>query len=139
VLRFDITTNDWVIFAPRRALRPYDFDQHSKAQLLENDKACPFCPGNEQLTPPEVFAVREGTAPNSRGWRVRVTPNKFPALRIEEDVHRRQTGRLFSHMGGCAHLMTTVPRSALPCTTHRMAAIFTPMNPRTFSPQGPII
>lgn len=101
MLRFDITTNDWVIFAPRRALRPHDFEQQPKAPSLDNDKLCPFCPGNEQLTPPEIFAARDGGAPNSRGWKVRVTPNKFPALRIEEDFHRGQNGRLFSYMGGC--------------------------------------
>jgi UDPglucose--hexose-1-phosphate uridylyltransferase len=100
VLRFDVTTNDWVIFAPRRALRPTDFQQLPK-QPPEAQLPCPFCPGNEQLTPPEVFAIREGGEPNSPGWKVRVTPNKFPALRIEEDYHRQQVGRLFSHMGGC--------------------------------------
>lgn len=101
MLRFDVTTNDWVIFAPRRALRPHDFEQRAKAPPPDTDKTCPFCPGNEQLTPAEVFAVRDGSSPNSRGWKVRVTPNKFPALRIEEDYHRGQNGRLFSYMGGC--------------------------------------
>jgi UDPglucose--hexose-1-phosphate uridylyltransferase len=101
MLRFDITTNDWVIFAPRRALRPHDFQQRPKAPTPDTDKACPFCPGNEHLTPAEVFAVRDGSPPNSRGWKVRVMPNKFPALRIEEDFHRGQSGRLFSYMGGC--------------------------------------
>src|SRR4029079_4552555 len=76
-------------------------EQRAKAPTPDIDKACPFCPGNEQLTPPEVFAIRDGTPPNSRGSKVRVTPNKFPALRIEEDFHRGQAGRLFSHMGGC--------------------------------------
>jgi UDPglucose--hexose-1-phosphate uridylyltransferase len=101
MLRFDITTNDWVIFAPRRAFRPRDFEQRPKATSPETANACPFCPGNEQLTPAEVFAVRDGSPPNSHGWKVRVTPNKFPALRIEEDFHRGQSGRLFSYMGGC--------------------------------------
>lgn len=101
MLRFDITTNDWVIFAPRRALRPHDFQQRENRPNADFEAACPFCPGNEKLTPAEVFAVRDGTPPNSGGWKVRVTPNKFPALRIEEDFHRGQAGRLFSYMGGC--------------------------------------
>jgi UDPglucose--hexose-1-phosphate uridylyltransferase len=92
MFRFDVTTNDWVIFAPRRALRPHDFQQRPKPLASDADKVCPFCPGNEKLTPPEVFAVRDGSQPNSRGWRARVTPKKFPALRIEEDFHRGQSG-----------------------------------------------
>jgi UDPglucose--hexose-1-phosphate uridylyltransferase len=101
MLRFDVTTNDWVIFAPSRSVRPHDFQQRPKPQAGEELRPCPFCPGNEHMTPPEVFAVREGSTPNSPGWKVRVTPNKFPALRIEEDYHRGQDGRLFRHMGGC--------------------------------------
>jgi UDPglucose--hexose-1-phosphate uridylyltransferase len=43
---------------------------------------CPFCEGNERLTPPEVFAVgREPSAhPDSPGWTVRVVPNLYPAV-----------------------------------------------------------
>ena len=49
----------------------------------------PFAPGNEAQTPPEVYAVRpDGSAPDTPGWRVRVFPNKYPAL--EPDApHRR--------------------------------------------------
>jgi UDPglucose--hexose-1-phosphate uridylyltransferase len=100
MLRFDVTTNDWVIYSPNRKLRPHEFQKPRKPEPA-TDRPCPFCPGNEQLTPPEVFAIRDGGAPNSSNWQVRVTPNKFPALRIEEDYHRSQDGRLFLHMGGC--------------------------------------
>jgi UDPglucose--hexose-1-phosphate uridylyltransferase len=40
----------------------------------------PFAAGNEASTPPEVYAVREGSAPDTPGWRVRVFPNRYPAL-----------------------------------------------------------
>ena len=46
---------------------------------------CPFCPGNEALTPPEIYSVPNSHEGASR-WRVRVIPNKFPALRIETPV-----------------------------------------------------
>ena len=101
MLRFDVTTNDWVIFAPRRSLRPTDFQATTRPAPVETTNPCPFCVGNEQLTPPEVFAIRDSGGPNTPGWKVRVTPNKFPALRIEEDYHRGEEGRLFRHMGGC--------------------------------------
>jgi UDPglucose--hexose-1-phosphate uridylyltransferase len=49
---------------------------------------CPFCPGNERLTPPETAAVRPGGGPpDSPGWLVRAIPNKFPALAANEGVH----------------------------------------------------
>jgi UDPglucose--hexose-1-phosphate uridylyltransferase len=102
MLRFDITTNDWVVFAPSRSARPSDMRRPlPERQDPSASRPCPFCPGNEQLTPPEVFAVRDHGPPNSAGWKVRVTPNKFPALRIEEDHRRGQAGRLFRFMGGC--------------------------------------
>lgn len=46
---------------------------------------CPFCPGNEALTPPEVWAEgREGGVPDTPGWKIRVIPNLYPALEGEE-------------------------------------------------------
>jgi UDPglucose--hexose-1-phosphate uridylyltransferase len=41
----------------------------------------PFAEGNEDRTPPEIYALRpDGGAPNSRGWKVRVVGNLYPAL-----------------------------------------------------------
>lgn len=95
VLRFDTSTADWVIFAPSRALRPHD--GHFRSAKHESDKGsarCPFCPGNEAFTPPEIFGIRDGSQ-----WKVRVVANKFPALRIEDDLRRQ--GDSFYSMGGC--------------------------------------
>lgn len=103
LLRYDVTTNDWVIFAPERSRRP-----HERKELVRQNTSpegssnhCPFCPGNEQLTGPEIYAVRNSTSPNSPGWSVRVIPNKFPALRIEEESRRFQEGAMFRFMEGC--------------------------------------
>lgn len=103
MLRFDVTTNDWVIFAPSRAMRPHDFARLPRERAGGAPKhPCPFCPGNESLTPSEILAVRDnGTPPNSPGWKVRVTPNKFPAMRIEGNPQRTDEGRLFRSMGNC--------------------------------------
>lgn len=61
---------------------------------------CPFCEGNEDKTPPEIFAIRErGGVRNGPGWSVRVIPNKFPALGIEGNVDRRAIG-IFDAMNG---------------------------------------
>jgi len=99
LLRYDVTTNDWVVFAPERTRRPHDLKRPDVAirPPSAGGELCPFCPGNEHLTGPEIFAQRSGTA----GWSVRVVANKFPALRIEENEHRIEEGPLFRAMGGC--------------------------------------
>jgi UDPglucose--hexose-1-phosphate uridylyltransferase len=76
--RQDPISGHCVLFAPDRARRPMEFAVEERAPL---STACPFCEGNEAETPPEVWADRApGSAPNGPGWRVRVVPNKFPAL-----------------------------------------------------------
>lgn len=103
LLRHDITTNDWVIFASERARCPREWkqDAETSAAPLPSEGNCPFCSGNEQMTGPEIYALRGATAPNTPGWRVRVIPNKFPALKIEDETRRHEQGPMFRHMGGC--------------------------------------
>lgn len=60
---------------------------------------CPFCHGNEDKTPPEVLAYRNGSSPNSAGWNLRVVPNKFPALRVEGLLDREGDG-IYDRMNG---------------------------------------
>jgi len=97
-LRKDPVIGRWVIIATERAKRPSDFKVEPERQVGVNN--CPFCEGREELTPPEILAYREnGTAPNTPGWRVRVVPNKFPALQVEGDLDRRGEG-MFDKMNG---------------------------------------
>ena len=54
---------------------------------------CPFCPGHEGDTPPELYAVRgHGTEPNTPGWQVRIVPNKYPFLHPEGELMKRGVG-----------------------------------------------
>ncbi len=54
---------------------------------------CPFCPGHEGQTPPEISAYRtNGDPPNSSVWQVRVIPERSPLLQIEGDIHREGLG-----------------------------------------------
>ena len=77
-LRQDPITGRWVSIAAARSGRPQEF--HSETARV-TDVVCPFCEGREHMTPGEVFAYRDPrTAPDSPGWRVRVVPNKFPAV-----------------------------------------------------------
>ena len=73
-------TGAWVIIAPERGTRPSESPGSPAFPPLF--ESCPFCAGHEQHTPPELFAVRAaGSHVNQPGWRVRVVPNRYPAVR----------------------------------------------------------
>jgi len=56
--------------------------------------------GNERLTPPEIYAARaEKTHANEPGWRVRVVPNRYPAMRVEGELISHPVG-LYDRMSG---------------------------------------
>lgn len=96
-LRRDPITGRWVIFAAERAQRPADFAFEEREPATAH---CPFCEGHEADTPPEIQADRaNGSLPNKPGWRVRVVPNKYPALRIEGDLDKEGEG-LYDRMNG---------------------------------------
>jgi len=85
-LRQNFFTKEWVIIATERAKRPEDLVLTRPAKALESFvPSCPFCPGNENLTPPEIMRVADG----GNSWRVRVVPNRFAAL--SRDVEPTRT------------------------------------------------
>jgi len=95
-LRKDYVTDTWVIISTIRSSRPGDFKDVSKKTPPEK---CPFCYGNEHLTPPELLAYRKNGPPNSSGWWIRAVPNLYPALQIEGAVNRR-VNQLFHRVNG---------------------------------------
>lgn len=111
-LRKDPIVGRWVIVAKSRAKRPHDFD--TSPRRLQG-QFCPFCEGNEDKTPDEIVAYRNaGSSPNREGWRVRVVPNKFPALEIEGDLSKRGEGIYDMMQGVGAHeVIIESPRHVL--------------------------
>jgi len=100
-LRKDPISSRWVIIATERGKRPSDFNWDPPPR---QSGFCPFCPGNEEKTPPEIIAYRNGGGlPNTPGWRVRVVANKFPALVIEGDLSRQGEGMYEKMTGVGAH------------------------------------
>ena len=78
-LRKDPVIDRWVLIAPERAARPTELEDPGH---LAHHADCPFCEGHETETTHEVLALRRpGTAADGPGWRVRVVPNRFPAVR----------------------------------------------------------
>ena len=75
-LRKDYVLDRWVIIATERGTRPHQFI--SEVQNKEkNTKTDYFAPGNEELTPTEIYRCPE----KSKDWQIRVFPNKFPAVK----------------------------------------------------------
>jgi UDPglucose--hexose-1-phosphate uridylyltransferase len=82
--RYNYLKDTWSIIATERSKRPHDFNISIYEEETVDLSKCPFEYGNEDKTPPEIFAIRpDGSSPNTPGWIVRVIPNKYPALRIE--------------------------------------------------------
>ena len=100
-LRQNAATKEWVIIATERANRPEDFQCIEEEETPEARKKCPFCPGNESKTPPEIFAYRAyGTKANTPGWWLRVTENKYPALSPSGNTTRKKDLEFFSSIDG---------------------------------------
>ncbi len=107
-LRQDPVTGKWVIISPQRAERPQEFD--TRPRRIHHGP-CPFCPGNEELTPPAIVTVPQvSPTSGSPPWKVRVVPNKYPALVDGEDfvfesgIYRGRTGL------GCHEVLIETPR-----------------------------
>lgn len=66
-IRRHLITGDPILFAPDRAERP------------NAPEVCPFCPGNEAMTPPELSRI-------GSPWRVRVFENKYPFTKHHEVI-----------------------------------------------------
>ena len=94
-LRRDPFRNRWVNVSPSRAGRPTDLEGESSP--------CPFCPGNESLTPLEILAIRPpGSPTNGPGWQLRVVNNLYPALEPNRNIERSTRG-VYERMEGAGH------------------------------------
>ena len=73
-VRRNLITGEPVLYAPERSGRPNAFAH-------ESVKTCPFCPGNESMTPPDVARIEKDGA-----WSARAFPNKYPASAQHEVI-----------------------------------------------------
>lgn len=100
-LRREPILQRWVVITHRRW---EDLERVLRQQSDQVGGVCPFCPGNEHETRPEIFAIRApASSPNRDGWLVRVVPNKYPALQIEGEIERAGEGVFDRASGIGAH------------------------------------
>jgi UDPglucose--hexose-1-phosphate uridylyltransferase len=95
-VRIDAISGHRTIVAGARAGRPGGELSATPPEPIDPD-ADPFLDGHEDRTPPELYAVRPGGGDaDSRGWRVRVVPNLYPALSATPvEPERDANGDLF--------------------------------------------
>ena len=85
-LRRDPISGNWVI-------------QEDGAGVWPANGTCPFCPGQEKLSPLTIYSYGNGNG----SWQVRVTPHLRPLYRIEEEPQRRAEGMYDKMRGLGAH------------------------------------
>ncbi len=93
-LRKDLIRDQWVLIVTEQALGPNYFPINKNGTyVLNSNKICPFCEGNEKFTPPEIAAVRKnGSEPDTPGWIIRTVPSKYSAFKNEGEVSLEEKG-----------------------------------------------
>jgi UDPglucose--hexose-1-phosphate uridylyltransferase len=86
-MRLNQLTGRWVTIVADRADRPTDFAPRGRQIEAEPDRPCPFCPGNEEATPPALEAVDEAGS-----WSIRIVPNLYPAFDGDDGFAVRHLG-----------------------------------------------
>ncbi len=97
-LRRDPIVGRWTIIDSEHLKGPSDFPKEDNTPIRQ--AICPFCPGREHQTPPEVDAVRPRSSPaNTPGWLVRTVPNKFPVL-VSQGALQKEGMGIYDRMDG---------------------------------------
>ncbi|MFH1454296.1 MAG: galactose-1-phosphate uridylyltransferase [Armatimonadota bacterium] len=94
-LRKNIITREWVIISKERSIRPEEFKKNHVKIVTDKEeilKKCPFCPGNESMTPDIILSYKNGKSKNKYDWDVRVVPNKYPALVSRGELKKHSEG-----------------------------------------------
>ncbi len=70
-----IVPNESVLVATARSMRPQKDEQAAPRDTRTHVAKCPFCTGNESMTPPEIASY-----PDSGDWKIRIVENLYPVL-----------------------------------------------------------
>jgi len=110
-LRLDPLTGRWVVVSVDRAQRPaaFAFSERSAPVQADTSRPCPFCPGNEESSPPALE-----TYGASGTWAVRVVPNLYPAFEGDQPFVVDHRGPVFTQAtaGGIHEVLVLSPSHA---------------------------
>lgn len=70
-----IVPSESVLVATARAMRPRKDEEPAPRDTRRHVERCPFCQGNEAMTPPTIMAV-----PSEENWQIRMVENLYPVL-----------------------------------------------------------
>jgi UDPglucose--hexose-1-phosphate uridylyltransferase len=99
-MRYNPVTGEWVIYATARRARPDEMQPRTGfgSPASSYEPSCPFCPGNEHMLPGILLELRN----DAGGWKVRVVPNRYPALTPEGNSTETLHG-VYRVMKGIGH------------------------------------
>jgi UDPglucose--hexose-1-phosphate uridylyltransferase len=122
-MRLNQLTGRWVTIVAERAQRPTDFTPRARLEDLDTGRPCPFCPGNEEATPPALETIDDGGK-----WSVRVIPNLYPAFHGDDGfaVHHDGPVHVMAEGTGIHEVFVYTPdhRKALDLLDDREAGQF---------------
>ena len=95
-LRLNPLTRRWIVTGKRTVM----------PDVIEETGVCPFCPGNERLTPPSIFETHDAKG----AWTTRVFHDRAPVFQIESPLNARGEG-MFDRMNtlGAHELVLETP------------------------------
>ncbi|HHB12094.1 MAG TPA: DUF4931 domain-containing protein, partial [Chromatiales bacterium] len=70
-----IVPSESVLVSTARGMRPRKAEQPVARDRRQRVATCPFCRGNEPMTPPTLYAW-----PDEKDWAIRIVENLFPVL-----------------------------------------------------------
>jgi len=70
-----IVPSESVLVATARSMRPKKAEEAAPRDTRKHVETCPFCVGNESMTPPQIAAY-----PDTGQWNIRIVENLYPVL-----------------------------------------------------------
>ena len=115
--RHDPLYRRWVLTTIDRPRTPKDFGPFEK---IPDPGVCPFCEGQEDKTPPEIYAIRDNNIMSPQGWKLRVFGSKYPELVNQQVPLSRSAEGIYDRISahGVQEIIADHPQHNMPF--HRM-------------------
>ncbi|RMG27571.1 MAG: DUF4931 domain-containing protein [Gammaproteobacteria bacterium] len=77
-----VVPTESVLVATARSMRPRKAEEPAPRDTRRRVDTCPFCPGNEHMTPPTLLAL-----PDKEHWEIRIVENLYPVLGDDRETN----------------------------------------------------